>query len=650
MKTLAIDIETYSSVDLLKSGVYVYTEASDFEILLFSYSVDGVEPRVISLAEGEKIPDEILEAITNPNVLKTAYNANFERVCLAKYLDAKMRPEQWQCTAVLASWLGLPRALADVGKVLGLAGDKVKMKEGKALIQYFSKPCKATKANGGRTRNMPSDAPEKWELYKEYNRQDVVAEISIRNILLKYGFLESEQKLWEIDQIINDRGVLLDEEMAQNAARLDVRIKNNLINEAQSLTGLENPKSIAQIKGWIYKETGEVVESLNKKEIPGLLEKVGYGKVKDFLELRKGLGKTSTAKYDAMLRCKCHDNRIRGLTQFNGANRTGRWAGRLVQMQNLPQNKMDDIDLDNARYLVKNATADNLELLEAIYEPADTLSQLIRTAFIPCDSHYFIVSDFSAIEARVLAWLAGEKWRLDVFNSHGKIYEASAEKMFNLPEGSVTKGSPLRQKGKVAELALGYGGSVGALKAMGALEMGLTEEELPGLVETWRASNSKVIKFWKDVGKAAGLCISTGLPQKAGPVSFRKQGPLLRLKLPSGRELSYVRPKYDRQSNSISYEGILQSGGWGRIESYGAKLVENIVQAVARDCLAVSLERLHEKNIDVVFHVHDEVVCEVRKDSITEKDVANIMAAPISWAKGLPLAADAYICEYYRKD
>ena len=647
MATLSIDIETYSEADLLKSGVYVYTEDPSFEILLFSYGIDSEPVRLIDLASGEMIPQEILELLEDASVTKTAYNANFERTCLSRWLGIELPPEQWEDTMILAAELGLPRSLADVGKALGLPEEKQKMKEGRALIQYFSKPCRPTKTNGRRTRNLPEHAPEKWETYKAYNMQDVETERTIREIVLKYRHCPEEHGLWCIDQRINDRGVGLDMVFAACASNIDQMIKEELEAEAKDLTGLDNPKSVAQVKAWIKEVSGIEVQSLEKKvmnEVTNTLR--DWPEVLRLLEIRKALGKTSTAKYSAMLRCVCEDGRIRGLTQFYGANRTGRWAGRLVQMQNLPQNKMPDRDLDVARQLVRDG---RIETFETLFDPAQALSELIRTAFIPAPGHKFVVSDFSAIEARVLAWLANEEWRLEVFNTHGKIYEASAEQMFHLEPGSVKKGDPMRTKGKIAELALGYGGSSGALKAMGALEMGLQEEELKPLVDSWRRANRQITQFWWNVDAAAERCARSGFTSNLrNGIRISKEGPLMRLRLPSGRELSYVRPRIT--CDGLTYEGQIQAGGWGRIETYGPKLVENIVQATARDCLAESMRRLEAAGIPIVFHVHDEVICEVPLDGPGADDVAEIMGRPISWAEGLPLKADAYECEYYRKD
>lgn len=648
MRTLSIDIETYSPLDLRQHGVYAYAAHPEFEILLFGYAFDDDPVQVIDLAQGEKLPQELQNALYDPEILKTAFNASFERTCLSAFLGSVTPPEQWSCTAVWARELGLPATLESVGIVLGLPEDKQKLKTGKALIRYFSIPCKPTKTNGMRTRNLPQHDPERWQLYKEYNAGDVVAERAIRKKLAHYPILPSEQTLWEHDQRINDRGVGVDLVFAEQAIRMDEVIKARLLDSARELTGLDNPKSTAQLKGWIEDTAGITVDSLNKKSIAGVRADADHEDVDRMLDIRAGLAKTSTEKYKAMQRTACEDHRIRGLTQFYGASRTGRWAGRLVQMQNLPQNKMPDRDLDIARQLVRAGDLTTMELL--FDDISGTLSQLIRTAFIPRKGHRFIVADFSAIEARVIAWLSGEQWRMDVFNTHGKIYEASAEQMFHLPPGSVKKGDPMRQKGKIAELALGYGGSVGALKSMGALEMGLVEDELKPLVNSWRAANPAITKFWWDTDAAARRTIQTKAPTTLPfDMGFFKKGPLLKLRLPNGRELSYVKPAI--VDDSITYEGNIQSSGaWGRIESYGPKLVENIVQAVARDCLAEAICRLENNGFPVVFHVHDEVICEVPEGVSSAKELSAIMSEPIAWADGLPLRADAYECEYYRKD
>lgn len=649
MKTLACDVETYSSTDLSKAGVYKYAESPDFEVLLFGYACDDEPAQVIDLTK-EEIPLWLIKALFNSNIVKTAFNAQFERVTLGRFLQVYLPPEQWQCTAVLARELGLPNSLAEVGRVLGLPEDQQKQKTGAALIRYFSKPCTPTKSNGYRTRNLPEHDTEKWRQFIDYNRQDVEVERAIRQKLYKYKIHEREQRLWIIDQKINDRGAMVDTQLAQNAIEINNAIKKELLEQAQELTGVANPNSAQQIKNWIKQKTGVEIKSLNKKVMPDVYQQVGNNEcVQKMLDIRAALSKTSVEKYNAIIRCACQDSRIRGLTMFYGASKSGRWAGRLVQVQNLPQNHIPDDQLDDARQLVK---AGDIDALKQKYDVISVLSQLIRTAFVPKPSHKFIVADFSAIEARVIAWLAAEKWRLDVFRTHGRIYEASAERMFNLPPGSVQKGDPLRQKGKIAELALGYGGSVGALKAMGALDMGLTEEELQPLVDSWRAANKAIVQYWYDVDTAARKMIKTGEYKKLPyDVFFRKEGPLLKLHLPSGRELSYVKPQIN-DDLEIVYEGVIQtSRHWGKIETYGAKLVENIVQATARDCLAEVMLKTEQAGIPIVFSVHDEIVCEVPENQAEAalKIVLDIMKETPDWAPGLPLNGDGYICDYYMK-
>lgn len=649
MRTLAIDIETYSSVSLTSAGVHAYVESPDFEVLLFGYAFGDEPVEVIDLTSCENLPNVILLALQDDAVLKTAYNAAFERTCLSAALGLTLPPEQWSCTAVMAAELGLPRSLADVGKVIGLPEEQKKASEGKALIRYFSVPCRPTKTNGQRTRNLPSHDPERWQQYIEYNRQDVVAERAIRKKLSAFEIIPFEQRLWVHDQNINDRGVLVDLALAKKAVSIDARCKEELEQKARKLTGLENPKSNAQVKAWIEEKAGVEVESLNKKAMLEVREATAHSDaVQEMLNLRTGLSHTSNAKYEKILETACMDGRIRGMTRFYGANRTGRWAGQFVQMQNLPQNKLPDQDLDVARQLVKQNDYTTLQLL--FDDVPGTLSQLIRTAFIPKKGHRFIVADFSAIEARVIAWLAGEQWRMDVFNSHGKIYEASAEQMFHLPLGSVKPGDPMRQKGKISELALGFGGATGALINMGALTMGLKESELLPLVKSWRQANPAIVKYWWDMDKAMRAAIITGKSCTVrGLATFRKEGPILRLKLPSGRELSYVKPAI--VNDEITYEGTNQTtGAWGRINSYGPKIVENIVQATARDCLAVAIDRLENLGYQIVFHVHDEVICEVPNGTSSAEEICEIISAPISWAEGLPLRAAAYACDYYRKD
>lgn len=647
MKLLAIDIETYSTVDLAKCGVYAYCESDDFEILLFAYAVDKEDVQIVDLTSGEKIPDYIIKAMTDPNVIKTAYNANFERTCLAKHFHTPMPPEQWRCSSVHALMLGLPGNLDGVAKCLKL--EEQKMKEGKALIRYFSVPCKPTKVNEGRTRNLPDHDPEKWGVFKDYCKQDVEVERQIRKKLESFPIPKVEQQLWELDQRINDDGVLIDKGLVINAILADKLFQDNLFNEAVQLTGPDNPNSPAQLKGWLLRQ-GIEVDSLAKKNVELLMEKVEDPKAKRLLELRQGMSKTSVKKYEAMERSICPDQRIKGLLQFYGANRTGRWAGRLVQIHNLPRNSMKDLQI--SRDLLKSG---NHEVLALLFDNVpDVLSQLIRTAFIV--SKRSIVADFSAIEARIIAWLAGERWRMDVFQSHGKIYEASAAQMFKVPIESIDKGSPLRQKGKIAELALGYGGSKGALTQMGALEMGLTEAELPELVSAWRDANPNIVKLWWAVENAAIKAVKEKVVVKMqyGLTLHYTKG-ILFITLPSGRSLAYVRPRIGMDERfgkeQLTYEGTEQgSKQWGRIPTYGGKLTENIIQAIARDCLAVSLLRLDEAKYRINFHVHDEVVLDVPIGTGSMVEVESLMGQPIEWAPGLPLGADSFETFYYMKD
>lgn len=648
MKTLAIDIETYSSVDLVKSGVYAYSSAPDFEILLFAYAFDDEPVQIVDLASGDELPADIWKALCSDDIIKRAYNANFERTCIGRMFSLGLPVNQWRCSAVHAATLGLPRKLGDVAAALGL--EQQKDTRGTALINYFSKPCKPTKANGGRTRNLPKHAPDKWEIFKEYCAQDVEVERTIRKKLERFPVKDSEQRLWEYDQRINDRGVRVDVDFAQSAIEIDQAFGQKCYDEAQQLTGLENPKSVMQLKGWLQAETGEEVKSLNKEVLQDLIKNAFSLKAKRVLYLRSMMAKTSTSKYEAMVRSVCPDGRIRGLLQFYGANRTGRWAGRMVQVQNLPQNHIRD--LDYARQCVLDADFETIEMLYG--NVPDTLSQLIRTAFIPSEGREFIVSDFSAIEARVIAYLAQEHWRLDVFRTHGKIYEASAAQMFHVPVESIHKGDPLRQKGKIAELALGYGGSVGALKSMGALNMGVAEEELQPLVDAWRNSNRAIVKFWHDVEWAA-LEALEGKPSKLhNGIQFQKESGILFIGLPSGRRLAYIQPEIQENKfgrPAITYMGLNQTKStWERIETFGGKLVENIVQAFARDCLAESIIRLEDRGFEVNFHVHDEVILDVPRGQSTPEEISAIMCEPISWASGLPLSADGYRCDFYRKD
>lgn len=642
MRTLSIDIETYSSVSLQESGVYAYSEAPDFSILLFAYAFDQEDVQMIDLAQGDVLPTNILEAVTSDEVIKTAYNANFERICLAKYLGIPMPPHQWRCTAVHGSILGLPGNLSGVCSALGLNEDQAKSRTGKALIHYFSIPGKPTTKNGNRTRNLPEHDLEKWRLFKEYCKQDVVAERAIKEKLSMFPVTQSEQELWELDQKINDTGILIDLPMVENIIAYDVQYQEQLLEEARQLTGLSNPNSVAQLKNWL-REQDINPTGLDKEKVTELIQTT-EGTVKRVLELRQAMSKTSVKKYEAMQRVACKDQRVRGCFQFYGANRSGRWSGRQVQLQNLPQNKIPDIDL--ARELVIRNEFEKLELLFG--ETPFVLSQLVRTAFIPSKGNQFIVSDFSAIEARVIAWLAGEQWRLDVFNSHGKIYEASASKMFKVPIESIGKGSPLRQKGKVAELSCGYQGGVGALKAMGAQDMGLSDGELQVLISDWREANPHIAQLWSTCERAAKEAIESGWPQDIGKgVIFSYDKGYLFIQLPSGRKLAY----YDVaiQGRQITYMGIeQQSKRCSRLNTYGGKLVENIVQAIARDCLGEAMKRIDQVGYRIVMHCHDEVILDTDKENSYE--VTQIMSQDIDWAPGLPLKGDTYSCSFYKKD
>ena len=641
---LSMDIECFSDVDLIKCGVYAYADSPAFEILLFAYSFDGGETQIIDLAQGEKLPAEVEDAIFDVSVTKTAYNANFERTCLSKYFGRYIPPESWHCSAVQAAMLALPRSLEDVGRVLGL--DEQKMKEGKELIRYFCVPCKPAKANGGRTRNLPCHAPEKWELFKTYCKRDVDVEKSIRRKLHNFPIPESEMELYRLDQRINDRGVLVDMGLVEQAIACERLHKEVVTKRAYELTGLENPNSVAQLKGWLG-DKGMEAESLSKKAVADMIAETD-GEVEELLRLRLLMAKTSVKKYEAMERSVCSDGRVHGLLQFYGANRTGRFAGRLVQIQNLPQNHLPDLEL--ARDLVKQGRFEDIELL---YDSTpNVLSELIRTAFIPKPGCRFVVADFSAIEARVLAWLSGEQWRLDVFTSHGKIYEASASAMFHVPMEEITKGSPLRQKGKLAELGLGFGGAAGALISMGALDMGLTEDELPPLVAAWRKANPHITQFWWDVDAAAVKAVTEKQKTKVGKIIFEYKSGILFITLPSGRKLSYVKPRMAVNRfgrDGLTYEGISENKKWSRIETYGPKLVENIVQGTARDLLAEAMLRVEKKGYPIVMHCHDEIIAEVPEGSGSVDEMCEIMAVQPKWAAGLPLRADGYSCSFYQK-
>lgn len=651
--TLGIDIETYSKGDLLGGGVYKYVEDPSFTILLFAYAINNGPVQLVSLAEGEVLPDNVYRALTDPEVTKTAFNAAFERICLSRYYDIKLDAAQWSCTMVLSAMAGYPMSLDAAGEALQLANKK--MKEGKALIRYFSLPCKATKANGGRTRNMPADAPDKWDTFKRYCIRDVEVEQQIRARLERIVTeIPSERQLYALDQQINDRGVLVDMDLVNAAMRLDTLHRANLNAEAIRLTGMENPNSVAQLKAWLESETGAAIDSLSKKDLPDMIKSANSDIVARMLTIRQEMAKTSVKKYEAMAKAACEDGRVHGLLQFYGAARTGRWAGRLVQVQNLPQNHFATLDdLVLARDTCKKGDLMTMQLLYG--NVPDTLSQLIRTAFIAKDGHRFIVCDFSAIEARVIAWLAGEQWRLDVFRTHGKIYEASASMMFHVPVEEITKTDPRRQKGKIAELALGYQGGVGAMQQMGGEKMGLTEDEMKTIVKQWRAANPAIVTLWTKLENAVKTTIRTGEMTAVGCLRIHMREEHLLIKLPSGRSLCY--PGADIGQNrfgdeSITYMGVNQTNKqWSRLETYGGKLVENVVQGIARDCLAVTMLRMAEAGYSIVFHVHDEAISEVPDNSgLTLEGVQEIFKMPIPWAKDLPLKGAGYETKFYLKD
>lgn len=644
MDTLAIDIETYSDVSLPDCGVHRYAASEQFEILLFAYSLNDEPTRIIDLASGEKISDKIMEYLTDDSVIKTAYNAAFERNCINRFFGLSLKPEGWRCTLVQASMLSLPLSLEGVGEALNL--DKKKMSEGKDLIRYFCMPCKPTKANGGRTRNLPSDAPEKWELFKTYCIRDVDVEKQIRNKLAKFPIPDREQKLYCMDQRINDRGIMVDQELIGHAVACDLLYKETVTKKAYEISGLENPNSVSQLKDWLN-EKGIEVDSLAKAAVEELVENT-QGDVSEMMKLRLAMSKTSVKKYEAMERSVCPDGRVHGLLQFYGANRTGRWAGRLVQIHNLPQNHMEDLEL--ARSLVKEGRYDLVELL---YDSTpDVLSELIRTAFVARPGCRFIVSDFSAIEARVMGYLAGEGWVMEEFRGDGKIYEQTASKMFHIPIGEITKGSPYRARGKVASLACQYGGAEGALISMGALNF-VEEEELKGLVQSWRTANPHIVNYWYEIDGAVKAAVKERKMTKVGMVTVYYQSGMLKIALPSGRVLSYVRPRMTVNrfgSESVSYEGIGTNRKWTRIESYGAKFCENIVQATARDVLAEAMLRLEKKGFDIVCHIHDEVVLEVPEGTSSVEEVNEIMAVCPDWCEGLPLKAAGFESPFYKKD
>ena len=662
MHHLSIDLETFSSVPIAKAGAQKYISSPDFEILLFAYSLDGAPVEVIDLTTGAHLPPWLVQAITSPDYIKHAYNAPFEWGCLSKFLGW-LPPDQWRCTMFKGLYCGYTAGLDATGRALGLPEDKRKLNTGKALIRYFCTPCAPSKANGGRTRNLPQHDPQRWELFKEYNRQDVVTEMEIDQRLASYTVPDWVQKQWETDLIINARGVAVDMEMVAGALYLGDTVRQNLMTEAVRLSGLNNPNSVTQLTKWLQEETGEELGDLRKDTVTRLLKKDSNSpQVTRMLEIRQELGKTSTKKYDAIEAAVCPDKRVRGLLQFYGANRTGRWAGRLVQVQNLPRTYTEPLAL--ARDLVRQR---NLGGLKAVYGSVpDTLSQLIRTAFIAPEGHVLIDADFSAIEARVISWLAGEQWRLEVFRTHGKIYEASASQMFGVPLERIKKGNPeysLRQKGKVAELALGYQGSTGALINMGALDMGIPEEDLPDIVGRWREANKRIRDLWYSMDNAAVQVItqggSVGLNGLilAHEYDYNRGTDCFTITLPSGRKLYYTSPGIGENQwgrPSISYMGMDQkTKRWKRIETYGGKLVENCVQAIARDALADAIERLEAAGLPVVFHVHDEVVIDVApfadEDAMLQT-VVDIMRQPVPWAPDLPLNADGWVGKFFRKD
>ena len=660
---LSIDLETYSDVNLKKAGLYRYVQSPAFEILLFAYSFDGAPTQVIDMAQGEEIPMEVIHALTDPQCLKHAYNAAFEWYCLSKYMGAQLPPAQWRDTMLHGLYAGYTAGLDATGRALGIPEDKQKLTTGKALIRYFCVPCKPTKANGGRTRNYPHHDLEKWALFKTYNGQDVVAEMEIERRLSVFPVPDFVQKQWETDLLINARGVAVDMDFCEGALELGETIRAQLTDEAVQLSGLQNPNSVKQLARWLSAETGDDITSLRKETIKELLGRDNADHVQRMLEIRQELGKTSTKKYDAIEAAVCDDGRVRGLLQFYGANRTGRWAGRLVQVQNLPRTYTEPLEF--ARELVKGR---KLDALRTVYgSPNDTLSQLIRTAFVAAPGNVLIDADFSAIEARVISWLADEEWRLEVFRTHGKIYEASASQMFGVPLERIKKGNPeysLRQRGKVAELALGYQGGVPAMRQMdtGTLLADLPDEEIKDIVDKWRNTNPKIRNLWYSFNDAAIRVIQNGGSLRVRCCTFARECDCIRgttcmtISLPSGRKLYYVEPAVGENrwgGPSITYMGVNDKNKWGRIETYGGKLVENVVQAIARDCLAQAIEHLEAAGLPVGFHIQDEVVIDTAafdtNDAMLDK-VVKIMSTPIPWAEGLPLGADGWVGAFFKKD
>ena len=667
MRHLSIDLETYSDVDIKKAGAHAYVRSPEFQILLNAYQFWGEmqEPVVMDFSQENVLPKWFVDALLDPNIIKHAYNATFEYICFCRALNMELPKECWRDTMLHSLYCGYPASLDAAGKAVGLSEDKQKLATGKALIRYFCNPCKATRANGGRTRNYPQHDPERWAMFKAYNKQDVVTEMEIERRLSDIPVPDMVQKQWVSDLIINCRGVAVDMPLVEGALDIALRAKQTLTDEAIQLTGLDNPNSVQQLSAWLSEHTGTNVDNLRKDTVSSMLKADNEPYVERVLEIRQELGKTSTKKYDAIKHCVCPDGRVRGLLQFYGANRTGRWAGRLVQVQNLPRTYTDPIPL--ARDLIKNKQMNGLQ---AVYGSVnDTLSQLIRTAFVSTNGdkpngNVLVDADFSAIEARVISWLAGEEWRLEVFRTHGKIYEACASQMFGVPIERIKKGNPeyaLRAKGKVAELALGYQGGAGALIAMGALDMGLHEDELPDIVSRWRESNSRIQSLWWDFNTAAIETIRCGGMRKVRYCTFALERNaagtyFLTVQLPSGRKLYYVNPRIGSNrfgGESIIYNGVNDKNKFGDIETYGGKLVENCVQAIARDCLAESIERLEAAGYPIVFHIHDEVVIDITPYTFAEDmlaDVVKIMAQPIPWAQGLPLAADGWVGTFFKKD
>ena len=647
MKTISIDIETYSSVNLQKAGVYKYAESEDFEVLLFAYAIDNHETIIVDLAKGETIPAAVLDALQDETIIKWAFNAQFERVCLSRYLGLKhgefLNPKSWRCSMIWSAYLGLPLSLEKVGQVLGL--DKQKLSQGKDLIRYFCVPCKPTKGNQERTRNHFYHDMEKWEQFKTYNVRDVDTEKAIQNKLIKFPVPEFLWEEYQLDQLINDKGILVDLNFVEKAIQLDENVRNQLLNKMQEMTHLENPNSVKQLKDWLVQKNVQT-ESLDKKAVQEMVNQ-NNGEIAEVLSIRLKLAKSSIKKYQAMRDVACFDSRCRGMFQFLGANRTGRFSGRNIQLQNLPRNYLEE--LYAVRSIVRQGNHEGLMLL---YDDIpDVLSQLIRTAFIPKTGHRFFVADFSAIEARVLAWLAGERWREKLFKNGGDIYCMSASQMFGVPVEKHGQNSELRQKGKIAELACGYGGSTGALINMGALEMGLAEEELSPLVSAWREANPNIVDLWWAVDKAVKESITKRIQTSTHGIIFNCQSGLLRITLPSGRKLTYVKPQIGVNQfggESVTYEGVGGTKKWERIESYGPKFVENIVQAIARDILVYAMQVLSKK-YTIVAHVHDEVIIEASSNASIE-EICSMMCDIPEWANGLILNADGYVCDFYKKD